>query len=153
MAAGVEFSDLDWLAIVLAIVANMALGFLWYSPKFPTGKLWMQEKKIPADMKPTAAEMGRAMTLMVVGSFLMFFVLMHVFVAFRDAMTLDDASITDISYADGAQGALFTWLGFFVPVLWTGIAWEKESWRLFFVNAGYYLVTLLVAGMIFAWRL
>ena len=35
-----EFSGISWLAVVVAIVANMVLGFVWYGPIF--GKAWMK---------------------------------------------------------------------------------------------------------------
>jgi hypothetical protein len=148
MAPGVEFGDLNWLAIGIAIVVNIALGFLWYSPKLPTGKIWMRETKMDPNHKPTAKQMTVAMILMLVGSFLMLFVFMHTFVAYRDAYQLDQAGYK-LTIVDGVIGALMTWLGFFVPVLWSGIAWEGKSWSLFFVQSLYYLLTLLIAGVLY----
>ncbi len=153
MAPGVEFSDLDWLGIILAILANIVVGFVWYAAKSPTGKVWMKEMNMPPDMKPEPKQMVVSMVLMIVGAFLLMFVLQHTFVAYRDSMTLDDATLAGVGFADGATGAFFTWLGFFVPVYFSSVAWEGKSWKLFFVNVGYYLVTLQIAGAIFAWRL
>ena len=150
MAAGVEFSDLNWIALGIGMLVNIVLGFLWYAPKMPTGRIWMRDMKFPADMKPTGKQMAVSVTLMAIGTFLLMFVLMHVFVAFRDAYTLDDASITEIRMADGLMGGFFTWLGFFLPVNLSSVAWEAKPWSLFFVNTTYYLVTLLIVGAIFA---
>ena len=50
-------------------------------------------------------------------------------------------------------GALIPWLGFAVPMLLSGVAWEQRSWKLFGINAGYQLAALLTAAMILAhWR-
>jgi hypothetical protein len=150
-----SFSDLNWLAIGIAIVVNMLLGFLWYSPKMPTGKAWMRAQGMDPNvrMKPTSGQMAKGLVLMVVGSFLLFFVFAHNFWvyqdAYRNAATGGDPGY-DLSVMDGVWGALFTWLGFFVPVLWSSVAWENKPWSFFFVNAGYYLVTLLIAGILLA---
>jgi hypothetical protein len=47
--------------------------------------------------------------------------------------------------------AFFTWLGFVLPVLLRGVAWEKRSWALLGIDAGYQLVALFVAAVIIAW--
>ena len=48
------------------------------------------------------------------------------------------------------MGAFFMWIGFYVPLYFGSVGWENKSWSLFFVNTGYYLVTLQVVGAIFA---
>jgi Protein of unknown function (DUF1761) len=39
-------------------------------------------------------------------------------------------------------------MGFFLPTLIHGVAWEKRSWKLFSINAGYYLVLLMLISFI-----
>ena len=34
------FANTNWIAVIVGTVACMALGALWYNPKFPTGKIW-----------------------------------------------------------------------------------------------------------------
>lgn len=151
LAAGVEFSDLNWLAILIAIVSNVIIGFVWYAKQVPTGRIWMREMKIPADAKPTGKQMAKSLTLMLIGTFLLMFVFQHVFLAFRDAYRLDGERLVDgLTMVDGLSGGFFTWLGFFLPVTLGTVAWEGKSWSLFFVNTSYHLVTLLIAGAIFA---
>lgn len=151
MAPGVEFSDINWLALVIAIVVNIALGFLWYSAKTPTGRIWMRESNIDPSRPPNPKQMVVAMVLMVIGAFFMLFVFQHTFVAYRDAYALDtEGNSYKLTIVDGIVGALLTWLAFFVPVLWGAVIWEGKRWSLFFVNAGFYLVTLLFAGILYA---
>jgi fluoride ion exporter CrcB/FEX len=153
MAPGVEFGDLKWIAIAAAMASNIVLGFLWYSQKTPTGRLWMKHMGFPKDHKPKPGEMMRAMILMVIGTFLLMFVLQHNFIAYRDAYGIDQMPVNkeyDLSMMDGFMGGFFTWLGFFVPVQLGSISWEGKPWSLFFVNAGYYLVSLVAARLIYA---
>ena len=53
----------------------------------------------------------------------------------------------------GLTVALGAWIGFYVPMLLSGVAWENRSWKLFGINAGYHLAALLAAAMILShWR-
>lgn len=69
--------------------------------------------------------------------------------AFRNTATGGRAGY-QLTLADGLTGAFFTWLGFIVPINLNRVAFERSSWSLFWVNAGYYLVSLLVAGALIA---
>ena len=41
---------LNWLAVLVAVVASFFFGWLWYGPLF--GKKWASLMKFPTDMKP-----------------------------------------------------------------------------------------------------
>lgn len=148
-----NFGDLNWLGLSLAVVANMVVGFVWYLPSVPTGKAWMKALGMNADTKPTPAQLGRGLVLMVIGAFLLMFVFAHTNMVYEDAYRNAGTGGTpgyELTLLDGLVGGFFTWLGFFVPVQLTGVAWEGRPWSLFLVNAGYYLVTLLLAGALIA---
>jgi hypothetical protein len=149
VAPGVELSDINWLAVLAGMAINIVLGFLWYSPKMPTGKIWMRGAGHRPDFKPDPKAMAVSMVLMVVGTFLLMFVLFHTFVAYRDAYALDEQGY-DLSVMDGLMGGFFVWLGFFLPVNLGAVSWENKPWSYFFVNTLYYLVTLLIVGLVFA---
>lgn len=146
----VDFAELNWLAIVFAMLASIVLGFLWYAPFTPTGKIWMRGMNFPADVKPTRNKMIVAYILMVLGSFLMFFVLQHVFIAYADAYHIDDPEY-DLGLVEGITGGFFMWLGFVLPLQFGQVTWEGKPWSLFFVNAAYYVLTLVGGGVIFAY--
>jgi hypothetical protein len=59
---------------------------------------------------------------------------------------LSNANLSKPSQA--LQAGIFTWLGFFVPNLLQGVAWEKRSWKLFAIDAGYYLTLMLLIAFI-----
>ena len=50
----------------------------------------------------------------------------------------------------GLQGGFWNWLGFVMPVTLGIVLWEGKSWKLFGINAGYYLVSLPIMGVILA---
>jgi hypothetical protein len=151
--AAFDLSKLNWLGLGLAVLANMVIGFLWYARFTPTGKIWMKAHGMRPDVQPTGGVMARGLILMVIGAFLLMFVFAHTNMVYQDAFRNTATGGTagyKLTMMDGIVGGLFTWLGFFVPVQLTSVAWEGKPWSLFFVNVGYYLVTLVVAGILIA---
>ena len=39
---GMILANTSWLAVIVSLMACMALGFVWYNPKWPTGKIWVE---------------------------------------------------------------------------------------------------------------
>lgn len=150
-----NFGALNWLAIGLSFLAMMVIGFVWYASWFPTGRIWLRYSGLDPDNMPAPAggQMAKSMILMVLGSFLMMFVFAHTNLiyedSFRNAATGGNPNY-NLRLSDTLTGAAFTWLGFIVPLGLNGVAFEKKPWSIFFVNAGYYLVGLLVAGVLLA---
>lgn len=136
--------QINYAAIAVAVVVNFFVGFLWYTPLF--GKAWAKEMGFDTSVKPTTGQLARGLTLMLIGNFLLAYVFAHNMAAWTFVPGTDEmgASGTILS------SAIFTWLGFFVPVDLERIAWENKSWKLFAINGGYHLVMLLVAATIFA---
>jgi hypothetical protein len=135
------------LAIIIAVVANFVLGFIWYTPLF--GKVWGKEMGFNMDQKPPASVMVKGMIFMIIGNFLMAFVFYHNMAVWNPVTWGLPASPMSAN-ASAMTGAIFTWLGFFVPVDLNTVAWEMKSWKLFFINTGYHLVSLIVVAMILA---
>lgn len=144
-----DLDNMNWLGFGLAIVANMVLGFVWYAAWSPTGSRWMKHQGLdPKNLpKMSGAAMAVPMLLMVLGATLMMFVFAHNFAAYRDAFMFSSGGYK-MTVMDGIMGGFFTWLGFIVPLNLNQVAFEKKPWGLFGINAGYYLVTLLIAGVL-----
>lgn len=134
--------QINYAAIVVAVVANFILGFIWYTPLF--GKAWAKEMGFDTSIKPSAGQLAKGLTITIIGTFLMVYVFAHNIAAWSFVPGTDEMG------AGGTilNAAIFTWLGFFVPLDLERIAWEKGSWKLFAINGGYHLMTLLVAASI-----
>src|SRR6188768_183987 len=63
------------VAVLVAVVANFFLGFLWYTPLF--GKAWAKEMHFDTSVKPTAGQMAKSMVMMIIGNFFMAYVFAH----------------------------------------------------------------------------
>ena len=137
-------------AMIVAVLANMFIGFLWFGPVF--GRPWAKEMGYNIDeMKPDSAQMTKSMILMIVGTILSVFVLAHIVEVWRPSVWGQGADQAAWTY--GFFGGFFTWIGFHVPMLLGQIAWESRSWKLFIINAGYHFVSLQAIGMILSyWR-
>lgn len=142
---------LYWPAILAAIAAGFVLGFLWFGPIF--GKIWAREMKFAPDYRPSTAVMIKATLLQLVGTALTVYVLAHSQEVWKPFSTWGLGTTDGGTWMYGVMSAGFTWLGFFVPQQLTGVAWENKSWKLFAINAGGNLATLMAQGLILAgWR-
>jgi hypothetical protein len=132
--------NINYLAITIAVVANFVLGFLWYTPLF--GKVWAKELKVDTTQTPDPKIMMKGMAFNLIGNFFMAYVLAHNNAAWSFVPGMDQMG----KVGTILNSAIFTWLGFYVPYHLGAIVWESRSWKLFFINTGYALVSLLVVS-------
>ena len=133
---------INFVAILVAVVINFILGSIWYMPLF--GKLWGKEMGYDLNVKPAKSEMMKGMAYMVLGNFLFAYVFANNIAAWQFV-----PGIKEMGSAENAvMAAIFTWVGFYFPGNLTATVWEKKSWKLFAINAGYQLVSLLVVSFI-----
>ena len=137
-----EDLGISMTAILVTVVANFILGFLWYTPLF--GKAWAKEMGFDTTKKPPAGALAKGMIFMVIGNFFMAYVFAHNNAAWSFVPGMDQMSPT----VKILNASVFTWLGFYFPVDLGAVAWENKSWKLFGINTGYHFVMLLVAAII-----
>ncbi|WP_078129519.1 DUF1761 domain-containing protein [Leptospira alexanderi] len=141
--------QINYLAVLAAVVVHFIIGSVWYGPVF--GKAWMKEMGIPLDVKPSIKDMIKPMGLMVVGSFLTAYVLFYTTNVWRASSW--HAGEDSPAYVYGFFSGFYTWIGFYLPILINTVTFEGRSWKLFFINAGYNLISLQVIAMILSyWR-
>ena len=134
--------QINYVAVIVAIVANFILGFIWYTPLF--GKAWARELKMDTNVKPTGGQMAKGLITTLIGNFLLVYVFAHNIEAWTFVPNMNEMSAAGTIL----NSAIFTWLGFFVPVDLNTVMWEGKSWKFFFINTVYHLLTLLVAATI-----
>ena len=131
---------INYLAVLVAAVASMVVGFLWYGPVF--GKAWMKEMGMSKEKKGA----GKSYGMMFVGSLVMSYVLAHATIFAATYFKMSGVSA-------GLMSGFWNWMGFVAPVTLGSVLWEGKSWKLWVLNNGYYLVTLLAMGTILSvWR-
>ena len=133
---------INYLAILAVAVEVMVIGMVWYS-RAVFGKKWTHLMGIKCDTKEDLKEMQKkampAMMASLVGSLVMAYVLVH-FIQYAGAKTA----------MQGALTGFWLWLGFVAPVQLTDVMFGRKKLLLWYINTGYQLVTLLIAGAILA---
>ncbi len=139
---------INWWAIIVTTVVSFALGNLWFGPLF--GSAWIKittgmtmeeaKAKMMADGKKA---MMKSMILVVIGAIITNFVLLH-------NVTFGSAYLHIVGVSAGLQAGFWNWLGFIAPITLGGVLWENRPWKYWFIIAGYYLVVLLINGVILA---
>lgn len=119
--------NVNWVAIIAAGIASMAVGFIWYGPLF--GKAWMKltGKKEMADKSKMPMTYG----IMFVASLVTAYVLSVL--------------------GPNMQTAFWVWLGFQATLLLNSVLFEGKSWELYCLNAGHQLVSLLAMSWVLSY--
>ena len=125
---------MNWVAIIVAAVANIVLGSLWFSPLL-FQKPWLGLRVDKAPMSGTASPMLYVITA--VGALVV-------------ATTLD--WIIGLTHANtvlgGAIIGLYAGLGFVAPAILSDNLFNERPFRLYLIVAGFPVVGLLVMGAI-----
>ena len=132
--------SLNWLAILVAAVVTMILGFLWYSPLL-FAKAWTREMGYDLNDKAKMDEMRKSVGPAYAGSFVA-----SLISAFTLALILHGMRAESLHF--GIMASFHIWLGFVATVQFTGALFAKQSMKLFAINTGYQLVCFLAMGAI-----
>ena len=131
---------LNLLAIFVAAISTMVVGFVWYSPVL-FAKPWMREMGYDPNDKAKVQEMQKSAGPAYLGSFVASLVS-----AFVLALFLHEMHAQNLEH--GLLVGFHVWLGFVATVQLTGVLFMKQSMKLFAINTGYQLVCYLVMGAI-----
>jgi hypothetical protein len=125
--------QLNYLALFAAALSTFLIGGLWYSPAV-FGKIWMRENGL------TEEEMKKGNMIKIFGlSFLL-----AVISAVNLAMFMGPEN-------NPVMGALWGFLagtGWVATFVGTHYLFERKSFKLFMINAGYSIVALTIMGII-----
>lgn len=138
--------EINVIAVLVATVASFVLSFVWYALLF--ARPWTKEMGYDPNMRPSTKGMVKGMALGLIGNFLFAWVLAFYFAGWR-LLPGGPAEFGTLAFA--LNSALSVWIGFFLPVQLSRVAWEKHSWKLFFINSGYNLVATAVVALIIAY--
>ena len=127
---------INYLAVLVAAIANFALGAAWYS--FLFGKQWLRLMGFtPEKMESQKKGMAWRYGTMFASSLVMAYVLAHF------------AGVWNAADVMGAFNlAFWTWLGFIATVGIGSILWEGKSVQLYAINMGFYLASLFLMALI-----
>jgi hypothetical protein len=129
--------DINYLAVLIAVILSQVIGFLWYS-KFLFVEPWMRLSGRDTH-EGARYSIAQALTVGVITDIVMAYVLAHVLYAFGgNTLSL------------GLVGGFWTWLGFVATIQLSETMFVGKPLKLFFINAGFRLVSLLAMGAVLA---
>ncbi len=139
-----DFSSINWLGVIVCVVASMIVGSIWFSRKtfFP---MWWKAIGKSEEDGPGSQNMGMLWGLTILASFVQA-IFMSLMVNAMGSMTGGHTLVS------GALAGFFLWLGFVAPSSLTNklFANQLTAWML---EAGNHLVTFVLMGAILgAWH-
>ncbi len=130
----------NWVVILASAVASMVIGFLWYSPIL-FGKEWMELMGIKkGDTEKAKKKMAATYGIAFLAAIASAFVLKQ----FIDLFYI-------VNLFDAVQLAFWVWFGFVATTILTGVLYEGKSWKLFIINSGYQLASLIVMALVLSY--
>lgn len=129
--------DVNWLAVLVAGIVPMVVGFLWYGPIF--GKQWLSlmettAEEIQKDFNPVKTH-GTSFVLSLVTAYVL-------------AQLI--ASMGGSGAMIGVHVGLLVTVGFVLNVGHQGVAYENRKPGIFFLNLGYNAVALIGQAVVLA---
>jgi hypothetical protein len=127
--------DINYLAVLVCGVASMVIGFLWYGPIF--GKAWMEEVGKTEEELRENFNPGKTYTLSFIAAVVTALALAY-FLELTGAQTIMQSLRVSVT----------AWLGFIAAVFYLMSLFEDKTLRHVAISTGYYLVNMVVFGII-----
>jgi hypothetical protein len=127
--------SVNWLAIVVAAIASMALGFGWY---MALGNQWMGAL---GKTREQIMAQGNQATPYILAA------LMQLVMAYFLAL-LTPKALGATTILNGLQMGFWLWLGFIVTSMIINHRYQGAKWSLTLIDGGYLLGVLLVQGIV-----
>jgi hypothetical protein len=128
-------ADISWIAVLIGVILNMALGAFWYSPSF-LGPQWVEAHGF-------RMEEMRHSPLNYVGA---------IFISLVTSLVI--AGITYYFGINRIGLAVLTgfwlWLGLIATSQFSGVIWSKKPFKVFLIDAAYYLVSTVMLFVLFS---
>ncbi len=123
----------NYLAVLVAAIAGMLVGMIWYNPKV-LGKIWMKLEGVSPRHKPAKINMLIAFVSQLVMAYVL-------------------SMFIQVGNLGGSLGtSLLIWFGFIGTMTLGSVLWKGKSWNLWFLNNGHNIISLLVmAGILASW--
>ncbi len=150
--------NFNFLALVLAALSTLVVGFIWYNPKV-FGNAWMKEVGMTeADAK--GANMAKIFGLAVVYAFFIAFILQFLVIHQFGVFGTVEGNVNDPQYKafmeahgdafrtfkHGALHGFMTGLFLILPVVGTNSLFERRSFKYVFIVGGYWAVCSAIMG-------
>lgn len=129
--------EVTFLPILFAGILSVVIGFLWYHPRV-FGSAWMRFTNVTPEM----AEKGKKRmplnaVIALLASMLAAYVMNHFGIAW---------GVYDVIGA--IELGIWCWIGFVAPPMLGMVLWEQKSFKLYLINAGFWLVSFIAMAIV-----
>ena len=156
--------EFNFLAIFVAAIVPLVLGFLWYNPIL-FGNVWMRESGMTEEKMKSgnmAVIFGVSLLLSLLLAFFTQVLTIHQMGALGmiggdpavDAILpsyqafMDDYSTNFRTFKHGALHGLMAGIFLVLPIIGTNGMFERHSWKHILINVGYWTLALTIMGAI-----
>lgn len=130
-----DLGAVNWIAVVVAAVASMALGFVWY---MVLGNQWMGA--LGKTREQIMASGNQAAPFII--AFLMQLVMAYSLALFTPRL------MGSTTLVNGLIVGFHVWLGFVITSMIINHRYQGSKWSLTLIDGGYLLGVLLVQGVV-----
>ena len=130
-----DLGAVNWIAVVVAAVASMALGFVWY---MVLGNQWMGA--LGKTREQIMASGNQAAPFII--AFLMQLVMAYSLALFTPRL------MGSTTLVNGLIVGFHVWLGFVITSMIINHRYQGSKWSLTLIDGGYLLGVLLVQGAV-----
>ena len=152
--------EINWMAILLASLSTLVLGFIWYNPKV-FGNIWMKEAGLTLESLK-----GANMFKMLAGSFIyaflmsivLQFLVIHQWGVYSSQLNIKDVDPTIYknfmdafghtyrTFKHGAFHGFISGLFLALPLIGTNALYERRSFKYVLVTGGFWIVSFMIMG-------
>ena len=137
---------INFWAVLISAVIYFLLGWAWHS-NLLFGKTWIKlmgydklsKKEKQAMMAKAKYGFGFAFLTAILTTYCLAYLVITVSNFYHSS-----------GIFSGLQAGFWTWLGFVATTQLSGVLWERKPFKLYAINASYYLVSFLAMGSILA---
>lgn len=132
MSIQTAFTSMNWLAVLVAWISHVVISLLWFQPAL-FGKAWVRLSG--KELKPATQWIPVGLAA-------------HLVAVLALAVIINLANATTV--IEGIVLGLLVSIGFIGAMLGGELVWEKIPFKLFLIRLGDHIITLCLAGTIFA---
>ena len=130
-----DFSGLNYWAVLIAWLVNVGIGAFWYSPQ-GFGIVWSKLSGVDM-MKIPKEETSRAIVYVTISSLLQ---------ALALAIALNSLNVQNVG--EGLIAGLFLWFGFTAITTIGNTLYQRQSWKFWWLNASFFLAVMTINSII-----
>ncbi|OGG75147.1 hypothetical protein A3H74_04095 [Candidatus Kaiserbacteria bacterium RIFCSPLOWO2_02_FULL_51_13] len=129
--------DVTFFPILIASIANMIIGFVWYSPHV-FGSVWTRLSGVTPEMVESGKRRMPAVLLVALLAGMLTAYVINYF----------GAAWFVIDVVGAVELAFWIWVGFVAPVMLGHVLWEQKPFTLYLINTLYWLVAMIVMAIV-----